>query len=93
MHKPSESVRLLDRCLRLGDWDSMAELTARLSAECPLDAEALAEYLAAIRELLARARTARAILGVSLARVRAAAEFTQTLAGQTRQDLAVPPEL
>jgi hypothetical protein len=56
----------------------------------PVTPDALEERLRRLRNVLIAARVARATLGVSLARVRAAAGFMHSRASAARQKFATP---
>jgi len=83
----------LEKCLRQGDWNAVARLTALVrSTPPPATAEALGDHLRRLKRALVSARVARANLSLSSARLRAAAGFAHAGALPARQEFADPAE-
>jgi hypothetical protein len=82
-----------EKCVRQGDWNAVARLTDRLgSIGVPVTRAELGERLRGLQNALVAARVARAGLVVSMARLRAAARFTDSHSVSARQRLADPPD-
>jgi len=90
---PDDILSRLEKCVRQGDWNAAAGLKDELSADdFAATPEALAERLRRLQRALVAARVARANLGVSLGRVRAAARFSHSRRMPARQEFAVPAD-
>jgi hypothetical protein len=84
---PARLVRLRD-AIRGGNWGD-ADAISRELERCALpQGSALGEYLETLRETLTLARAARSNAAASLARIRAAVRFQESLTGSLRQDFA-----
>lgn len=76
-----ESVRA---CARRGEWESAQALLKTLPRQAPTTIEGLGAYLRDLEDTLIVARTSRAHLVESLARLHAVAGFNRTRAAQSR---------
>lgn len=96
--QPSDLLAIvggLQECARRGDWRSALELAVSLRDQTPPASAADAgQYLNRLRDALIVAKTSRAHLAATLARMNAAARFhaNRSPALPSRQEFAVPPE-
>ncbi len=86
--QPSDEAGRLGRLresARQGDWKNTAELTERLLQETlPIRREELGEYLRGLTEALIAAKASRADAAASLARLKAAESFNNTVLDESR---------
>jgi hypothetical protein len=91
--EPGDILSRLETCVRQGDWAAVTRLKDQLPADdFPATAQAIAERIRRLQSVLIAARVARANLGVSLGRLRAAAQFAHSRRIPARQEFAAPAD-